>query len=93
MKVYVEAFYEDGTRKLGNLDGQGVITAKDYRKTNMYKALKRGRYPHPDFTNGRVVSTAVHHWVLVSPNGVNLETIYNPCYVKPGSLANDFKEN
>ncbi len=39
-KFYIEAYYPDGTQILGNLDGQTVIHASDYRRTNHYKNLK-----------------------------------------------------
>lgn len=38
-KYYVEAYYADDTPILGNLDGQCVIHAVRYRRTNAYKAL------------------------------------------------------
>jgi hypothetical protein len=38
-KYYIEAFRKDDTPILGNLDGQGVIYATLYRRTEQYKAL------------------------------------------------------
>jgi hypothetical protein len=40
MKYYVEAYRSDGSQVLGNLDGQAVIRARDYKRTNIYKRLK-----------------------------------------------------
>lgn len=39
MKYYIECYYDDGTQILGNLCGQGVIHAKDYKRTNQYKRI------------------------------------------------------
>lgn len=39
MKYYVEAYDKNDKQVLGNLDGQGVIVAKDFRRTSLYKSL------------------------------------------------------
>ena len=39
MKVFVEAIDKNGKSILGTLDGQNVINAKNYRRTNVYKCL------------------------------------------------------
>lgn len=39
MKYYVEAYDANDNQLLGNLDGQGVIVAKDFRRTKHYKSL------------------------------------------------------
>lgn len=70
MKIYIEAFYADGTQKLGNLDGQAVIRVPNWRRTAAYRHLfdpLRPRYP------------AVHHWKVVS-GGTVLARIPNPEY-------------
>jgi|GEM_PF-5299954 len=40
MKYYVEAYYDDGRYVCGNGDGQGVIHAKEYKRTQMYNYLR-----------------------------------------------------
>lgn len=39
MKHYIEAYAGDGSVMLGNLDGQGVIYARSYKRTMQYKRL------------------------------------------------------
>jgi hypothetical protein len=39
-KVYIEAYDKDNKQILGNLDGQTVIYAKNYKQTSQYKDLK-----------------------------------------------------
>jgi len=43
MKLYVEAYYADDTPVLGNCDGQGILYAKQYRRTDHYKELLNSR--------------------------------------------------
>lgn len=43
-KFYVEAYYADGTPILGNLDGQGIIYAKSYKRTLHYKELVNRKF-------------------------------------------------
>lgn len=69
MKVYIECFHADGKEILGNLDGQAVIHAKNYRRTNAYKRLKN-IVKNPKWMNGKV-----DHAKVVTPNGTVLETI------------------
>jgi hypothetical protein len=38
-KYYIEAYYANDTPILGNLDGQGVIYATLYKRTQQYKEL------------------------------------------------------
>jgi|GEM_PF-4256148 len=71
MKVYVEAYYSDNTPMLGNLDGQGVIHAKNYKRTKHYKGLSAR-----NTLNNKV---AFYH--IVSPSGAILETITNRTHV------------
>ncbi len=40
MKIYIEAYYADDTPALGSMDGQGVLYAKQYKRTLHYKELK-----------------------------------------------------
>jgi len=44
MKFYVEAYYHDGSIILGNLDGQCIIHAKEYKRTKMYKHLRDDKF-------------------------------------------------
>ena len=57
MKVYVEAYNAQGRQILGNMDGQGVIRAKNYRRTEHYRMLRSGAMPRLD---GKV-----HHYRIV----------------------------
>lgn len=40
MKTYVEAYYADGSPLLGNLDGQTMMRARNYKRTKHYRALR-----------------------------------------------------
>lgn len=40
MKYYVAAYDINGLQVLGNLDGQGIFIAKDFRKCAWFKKLK-----------------------------------------------------
>ena len=42
MKHYVEAYNGEGRQVLGNLDGQGVISARNIKRTDHYKMLISG---------------------------------------------------
>lgn len=44
MKYYVEAFREDGGIILGVGEGQGIIYAKNYKRTTDYKLLIEGKF-------------------------------------------------
>jgi len=39
MKIFVAAYDVKHNQILGNLDGQGIITAKCYKRTKHYKSL------------------------------------------------------
>lgn len=67
MKYYVEAFDEDDRQILGNLDGQTVIHAKDYRRTQHYKAL---------VNNTIRASQRVALWRIVNEQGHVVEVIF-----------------
>lgn len=38
-KYYIEAFLADGSPLLGNLDGQAVVYAKNYKRSEEYKRV------------------------------------------------------
>jgi len=44
-KFIVQAFDRQGRQILGTMNGQTVITAKQYKRTHAYKALLRRRDP------------------------------------------------
>lgn len=71
MKYYVEAYYEDGAQILGNCDRQGVIYAKQYKRTDHYKSLKHG-------------SSRVHSYKILTPNNQVIEVIKNLNYKDRG---------
>ena len=66
-KVYVEAYDEHDRQILGNLDGQTVIQAKNYRRTKHYKALVQGDHTF----------TRPAHWRIRSESGICIEVIFN----------------
>lgn len=71
MKIYIEAYRSDGTQILGNLDGQGVLHAKQYKRTNHYKHLHGAALPNwPKWTRPS-------KWHIVTEDGTILETIRN----------------
>ena len=63
MKHYVEAYYADGSIILGNCNGQGIIYAKNYKRTDHYKSLKLFNH------------SKVHHYKILTPYYVVVETI------------------
>jgi hypothetical protein len=68
-RYYIEAYYADGSRILGNLDGQAAMMCQHYSRTHAYQNIKskdRSRYPR------------VHHWCIVGSEGELLEKIDNP---------------
>ena len=67
--VYFEAFYDDDSEILGNLDGQYVHRGPRYDMTSHYKALKTGL--------NRPLWRRVNHW-KVTVNGRVIEVIKNP---------------
>ncbi len=78
MKTYIECYYEDGKQILGNGDGQAVITAKLYRRTNSYKRIvdivKNGqKWRNPDGTT--FMNRKVAFAKIVTETGTILETI------------------
>lgn len=71
-KVYIEAY--DGCDKqiLGNMDGQGVLRAKNYKRTHHYKALSTLKTYH----------NTVKYYKLVTPSGKLLEIVKNSTYIE-----------
>jgi hypothetical protein len=69
MKLYIECFRADGSQILGNLDGQAVLHAVNYKRTNAYKLLAK-IVGNPKWMNGKVAFAQV-----VTPGGTVLETI------------------
>ena len=69
VKTYIECFHADGSQILGNLDGQAVIRARNYRRTNAYKRLAR-IVGNPSWMNGKVAFARI-----VSEDGRILETV------------------
>ena len=55
MKYYVAAFDAHGLQILGNLDGQGIFTCKNYKRTAWYRAL-----PTRKTLNNRVME----YWIF-----------------------------
>jgi len=77
MIFYIEAYYQDDSQILGNLDGQTVLRCRVYKRTSAYKAIASGMWP-----DGRMVSPRVHQWRVVTVDGKVLESIFNLCYGK-----------
>ena len=70
--AYIEAYYADGSPILGNMDGQAVISAKQYKRTNAYKRAV-WLLADPKRTYKRVA-----FYRVVTPDGRLLEEI-RPC--------------
>lgn len=70
MKVWIEAFHPDATQILGNGDGQGPITAANYKRTQHYKNVRAGK-----------VSRRPAMYRVVTDNGEVLEMFVNPSYL------------
>lgn len=73
MKYFVEAYNQEGTQILGNLDGQTVFQNGNYKRTKAYKALKAGNYE-----DGSLISMRAKKWCIVDEKGKTKETIQNP---------------
>jgi hypothetical protein len=71
MKVWITAFYSDGSQILGNGNGQGTLNRVDYRRTKLYKRIKAGelraRYSHGQ--------PFVHHYEIRDKGGRLIERI------------------
>ena len=67
IKVYIEAYDKNQSQILGNMDGQGVIRAKMYKRTNHYKGL----------SSHKTLDNIVSFYRVVNENGDTLETVIN----------------
>ena len=67
MKYYVEAYDISDKQILGNLDGQGVIRARDFRRTKHFKMLEA--YP--------TLNNRVYLYRIVDEGGTVHETVLN----------------
>lgn len=70
---FVEAYYEDGTQKLGNLDGQGMHKAKHFSNTRWYYRLLSG--------HGRMHWPAVAYWIVRDEAGHAHVRIINKWFI------------
>jgi hypothetical protein len=74
MTVYISCYYADSKPILGNGDGQAVIHAKNYKRTNAYKRIVSivGKYnpTMPISLNNKVAYACVESY-----NGDITETI------------------
>ena len=66
-KVYIEAYHADDTPILGNLDGQGIIYAANYKCTNHYKSLKIRKF----------AARVAYHAVIDAISNRIIERIYH----------------
>jgi len=71
MKYYVEAFDHNCKEILGNLDGQGVINAKQYRRTNFYKSLH----------TRKTLNNRVYKYHIVTESDRTVEIVYNENFI------------
>jgi hypothetical protein len=68
MKYYIEAYDGNGLQVLGNLDGQGVISKPNFRRTKRYKELPTFRtlndriayYKIVDYETGRQLDEVIN---------------------------------
>jgi hypothetical protein len=66
MKYYIEAYDTEDKPMLGNMDGQGVIYARAYRRTQRYKSLFE-----------LIQKTKVHYYSIVKASSrIEVERIY-----------------
>ena len=76
-RYYVEAYNGNNQRHLGNIDGQGVIDAIAYKRTDHYKMLVNKP------------SKRVKYYLIVAGNGATVERIDNKSFkvtpIKGGS--------
>ena len=81
-KLYIEAYYENGGQKLGNLDGQGVLRAKFYKRTKHYKALRT--FP--------TLNNCTAFYKIVTEDGRLVEIVKNRTFQETGLLVETFKK-
>lgn len=71
MKVYIEAYDANNKQILGNLDGQGVINAKQFRRTMHFKSL----------STFSTLNNKVKYYDIVTVNDVLLATVQNTTFI------------
>ena len=71
---YIESYYNDGREILGTINGQGIISARQYKRTNRYKWMRGINTP-----NERKYSM-VAYFVITDYDGKPIEKISNPYY-------------
>jgi len=71
MKYYIEAFDKNDTQILGNLDGQGIIHANDFRRTKHYKAL----------STRMTLNNRVKYYNIVDRNDRIIERVNNATFI------------
>jgi hypothetical protein len=69
MKHYIEAYDFEDKQILGNLDGQGVWTGSQFRRSSYYKNLRDPNRP--------LRFERVKYWRVVSEHGREICTILN----------------
>ena len=67
MKLYIKAYYADDTQCLGNLDGQGIIRASQYKRTNQYKAL----------STFKTLNNRIKYYLIVDERERTIEKVNN----------------
>ena len=67
MKHYIEAYDITDKQILGNLDGQGVIRAINFKRTNQYKAL----------STFRTLNNIVAYYKIVTEAEVEVDRVIN----------------
>lgn len=73
MEWYISAHRTDGTEILGNLDFQGRINARDYKRTNRYKALVKWA----EQINSGHNPARVYYWTIrAGYNGRPVQYVY-----------------
>jgi len=70
VKIYIEAYDQNGLPVLGNLDGQAVIRTPNYRRTIAYKRVRD--LPRRQLS----LNGMVREYRVVTENDAILETIY-----------------
>lgn len=81
-KLYIEAYYQDGGQKLGNLDGQDVLRAKFYKRTKHYKMLRT--FP--------TLNNCIAFYKIVTEDGKLIEIVKNRTCQETGMLIETFKK-
>ena len=71
---YIESYYDDDREILGTMDGQGIISARQYKRTNRYKWLCGIDTP----TECKYSRAA--YFAITNHAGKRIEKITNPYY-------------